>query len=290
MSITKTPLRLSLNNSDRGACPEGRRRSRGKRACERPEATECKAGRDALKGVPIFEIFEKKISSLVKGTPWLTSYMGDINSDFAVDAEACRQAKIQALKTLYLKDIRHNPERYFGESLTIAYNRLADSAAIQKEFKHAPAWVVTYNPPHLEDDVAKLLFRSLLRHISVWKWISGLYYVMELSPDTHRPHLHMVLHLSKVRHQCDIHRQIWTCAHNAYHTKKFPSITSPLHTRLHLDVRPITNGRRGVYTAIRYIYKDEKVLARGPIGNTEFLDQCWDKFNLVKEQEEKIDE
>lgn len=202
----------------------------------------------------------------------------DLTSDFAVDAEATRQAKIQALKTLYLKDIRHHPEKYFGESLTVAYHRLADSACQQKEFKHSPAWIVTYNPPHLEDDVAFKLFRSLRRHMSVWTWIKGFYYVVELAPATGRPHLHMVLQLSKVRHQCDIHRQIWTCTHNAHHTKTFPSIKSPLHKRQHLDVTPVTSGRKGVYQAVRYIYEDEKVLDRGSFGDTTFFDECWDQY------------
>lgn len=186
--------------------------------------------------------------------PPATAPKADPQSDAGLRKEALRLAKIQTYKNLYLKEIRHNPEKYLDAASVEEFHELADLACERKRQKQCSAHLVTYNAPHLEADVLRPFYKSLVRAMSNWTWIKGFKYVLELSKKG-RLHLHMVLHQQGKRYPSEIHRQIWTLAHNAYHKKHYSWVTSPSHTRLALDIKPIENGKQGVYQAVDYLFK-----------------------------------
>lgn len=178
----------------------------------------------------------------------------DPQSDAGLRKEALRLAKIQTYKNLYLKEIRHNPEKYLDAASVEEFHELADLACERKRQKHCSAHLVTYNAPHLEPEVLRPFYKSLIRAMSTWSWIKGFIYVLELSKKG-RLHLHMVLHQQGKRYPSEIKRQIWTLSHNAHHREYYPWITSPSHTRAAVDVAPIENGKQGVYQTVDYLYK-----------------------------------
>lgn len=186
-----------------------------------------------------------------------------LRSDSDIMSHALKLAKLQAFKNLYLKDIRHNPEKYLEGAACEAYHDLADRSVAEKEKKHASCFVLTYNPPHLEDELAIKFFRSMVRALAKWKWVKGFAYVIERAPGTRRPHLHMVIQQSAKRYPSEIHRQVWVWLHNAYNTENYPFVNTPGHNRQHLDIRPILNGREGIINATEYLQKDEERLC-GP--------------------------
>jgi len=176
-------------------------------------------------------------------------------TDDSLRKEGLRQAKIQAFKNLYLKDLRHNPEKYLDSGTAEAFNDLADSATEQKMHKHASFYVVTYNPPPIDKETAYSFFLNMVIAIKRWKWVRGFCWVIELAPTTKRPHIHMVINTKEARFPSEIHRQIWVWAHNAHNMETYDFLQNPLHCRKHLDVRPILNGRTGVKNAVDYTTK-----------------------------------
>lgn len=187
------------------------------------------------------------------------------------------QATIAYFKALYLKDMRSRPEAYFEGETLATLDRLEDRRMEQKELRNTSCSIITYNPPCdpsvVDPETAHGYFRIILRRLAAWTWVRGLYYVIELAPDTGRPHLHLVLHQCKKRSPSDIHRQIWRMAHEASMLQLFPWLEAPGHNKLHLDVRPILNGRLGIKQAVEYCKKQtsDECLARGKGGDTSYL-------------------
>lgn len=182
----------------------------------------------------------------------------DPTSDKALRKEGLRQAKIQAFKNLYLKDLRHNPEKYLDSETTAEFHNLADSACRHRMSKHASVYVVTYNPPLIDNETAYSFFINMIIAIKNWKWVRGFFYVMEKAPKTGRPHIHMVIHTKEARFPSEIQRQIWVWAHSKHNMKEYEFLQDPGHNRSHVDVRPVLNGRTGITKAVNYTRKSLK--------------------------------
>lgn len=215
-----------------------------------------------------------------------SSWETQLGKDSEIKNAALKLAKLQAFKALYIKDIRHNPEKYLEGAIAQHYHALADSACEQKQLKHASCSIITYNIPHVSDELAIKFFRSMVRAMAKWNWIKGFAYVIELSPSKRRPHLHMVLHQAIKRYPSEIHRQIWVWAHNAYNTEHYPFVNNPKHTRKALNIRPILNGREGIDAATAYLEKCDEDILYGPysVKDVTYL------YAPKKPKEEKIDE
>lgn len=124
--------------------------------------------------------------------------------------EGLRRALVRGWENLYMRDIRANPEKYYGSKYLDLHGDL-----LNQEDSNSPTVFITINPPEFTVDLFNQWWKDLQVSMQSWKWVNGYEFYVEKSPKG-RLHLHGRLQqdIHLLRFPSDIITQMsrWTIA------------------------------------------------------------------------------
>jgi len=179
-----------------------------------------------------------------------------------------KQAMVQAWKNTYLAQIRKDPSSVMGPKFATKMLMLEGDNLEEQAHKTATVvYLVTFNPIARSGDEDKISAYALsfANHLRKYKWILAFDLCVEISnpnppkdkkvANPGRPHIHAVIHIKEQRWRSEVKAQIWSMAHNQYHTKTYEQfLVGEGHNADHLDVRPCPT-RDDINRARKYILK-----------------------------------